>query len=158
MQKNMKILICLFTILAIVSCKKPTKETVPNTSTASIVGTWKTTSMYGKFYENNVLTIDTTLYAPYYGEVDIIETIRFTTDSLYIKMNNEITEGEFYKYQKSGNYILTIDSTSTDTLLFLNNLTSTNFDFTLDYEQYYVGANDSLFLGRIVSFYKSLKQ
>ena len=80
--------------------------------------------MHGKFYENNVLTIDTTLYAPYYGEVDIIETIRFTTDSLYIKMNNEITEGEFYKYQKSGNYILTIDSTSTDTLLFLNNLTS----------------------------------
>ena len=114
--------------------------------------------MHGKFYENDVLTIDSTIYAPYYGEIDIIETIRFTNDSLYLKMNNEITEGEFYKYQKSGNYILTIDSTSTDTLLFLNNLTSTNFDFTLDYEQYYVGANDSLFLGRIVSFYKSLKQ
>ena len=154
----MKKLIYLFAILALVSCKKPPKESLQNTSIASIIGTWKTTSMHGKFYENNVLTIDTTLYAPYYGEVDIIETIRFTTDSLYIKMNNEITEGEFYKYQKSGNYILTIDSTSTDTLLFLNNLTSTNFDFTLDYEQYYVGANDSLFLGRIVSFYKSLKQ
>ena len=120
----MKKLIYLFAILALVSCKKPPKESLQNTSIASIIGTWKTTSMHGKFYENNVLTIDTTLYAPYYGEVDIIETIRFTTDSLYIKMNNEITEGEFYKYQKSGNYILTIDSTSTDTLLFLNNLTS----------------------------------
>jgi len=154
----MKKLIYLFAILAIASCKKPPKEPVPNTSTASIIGTWKTTSMHGKFYKNDVLTIDSTIYAPYYGEIDIIETIRFTNDSLYLKMNNEITEGEFYKYQKSGNYILTIDSTSTDTLLFLNNLTSTNFDFTLDYEQYYVGANDSLFLGRIVSFYKSLKQ
>jgi len=154
----MKKLIYLFAILALTGCKKPPEEPIPNTSTASIIGTWKTTSMHGKFYKNDVLTIDSTIYAPYYGEIDIIETIRFTNDSLYLKMNNEITEGEFYKYQKSGNYILTIDSTSTDTLLFLNNLTSTNFDFTLDYEQYYVGANDSLFLGRIVSFYKSLKQ
>ena len=154
----MKKLIYLFAILAIASCKKPPKEPVPNTSTASIIGTWKTTSMHGKFYENDVLTIDSTIYAPYYGEIDIIETIRFTNDSLYLKMNNEITEGEFYKYQKSGNYILTIDSTSTDTLLFINSLTSTNLDFTLDYTETYIDSNDTYFLGRSVMFYKSLKQ
>jgi len=154
----MKKLIYLFAILAIASCKKPPKEPVPNTSTASIIGTWKTTSMHGKFYENDVLTIDSTIYAPYYGEIDIIETIRFTNDSLYLKMNNEITEGEFYKYQKSGNYILTIDSTSTDTLVYINNLTSTNLDFTLDYTETYIDSNDTYFLGRSVMFYKSLKQ
>jgi len=154
----MKKLIYLFAILALTGCKKPPEEPIPNTSTASIIGTWKTTSMHGKFYKNDVLTIDSTIYAPYYGEIDIIETIRFTTDSLYIKMNNETTEGEFYKYQKSGNNILVTDSISTDTLLFINSLTSTNFDFTLDYTETYIDSNDTYFLGRSVMFYKSLKQ
>lgn len=154
----MKKLIYLFTILALVSCKKPPKEPISNTSTASIIGIWKTTSMHGKFYKNNVLTIDSTIFAPYYGEIDIIETIRFADSLVYMKINNDTSEGAGEKYNKSGNYIIVTDSISSDTLLFINSLTSTNFDFTLDYTQTYLDTDDTYFSGRSVMYYKSVKQ
>ena len=142
----MKKLIYLFAILAIVSCKKPAKEPLPNTSTVSIIGTWKTTSMHGKFYENNSLTIDTTINAPYTNEIDIIETIRFTNSMVFLKMNNDSSEGEYYNYSITNNYVMISDSISSDTLLYINSLSLTNFDFTLDYVNEYYDSTAVLFM------------
>lgn len=153
-MKNSIYILCF---LSITACKKNNDPAciVQQGTSYSVIGTWITTSANYKYYEDGVLFIDSTVYSPYNGMVDIIETVRFTATDVFLKMNNDSSEGEFYQYNRSGKYIICTDEGDTDTLFTINNLTSSAFDFTLDYTYDTTGGEPLI---RVIGFYKSIKQ
>lgn len=153
-------LIFFILIISFAACKKHPENAIPNNNQSTVLGTWKTTSVKVTLYENGIITFDTTVYPPYTGLVDVIETIRFTGDSVHFKMNNDTIEGESYKYSLTNNYILGTDSIWSDTLMYINHLSSADFDFTIEmlYDDEEYKPVSEIKSARVVEFYKSIKQ
>ncbi len=102
--------------------KIPEKEEIPVT----IVGKWVCTSLDYVFNNNDETILHGSRVGPFTGQADLVEYVRFTNDSLYIKMGGQMEvdiKPVKYFYNATQKIILIADSIETDTLFHVSGLT-----------------------------------
>lgn len=125
-------LICFVFICCFSACdddkKNPETEEVPVT----IVGKWVSTSLLYTIDDGNGTITHGAVDAPFTGQIDLIEYLRFTPDSMYYKICNEQGEGDPFRYFYTPNkkMILITDGVETDTLFHVNGLSATALYFS----------------------------
>ena len=123
-----KFLLVLFISAFFIGCKKDDAE--KGSLEKSIIGTWMVTSVNTKIYNNEKnLTKDTTIQPPFRN--GDFESLRFTSDSLYIKFAYDSNESKGLQYLKTDTSWSFKNYSGMTISYKIDNFNYSNFDFSI---------------------------
>jgi hypothetical protein len=128
----MRYLALIFLSSVLVACSDPDKtKTTDDVPAPSLVGKWNNTHLDAIATKNGKIEESVSIDTPFTGS-DLVEWLRFTTDSVYIKIGNEDSEMDpiRYFYRTAQMAVVITDGIDTDTLVKIDQINTASLRYS----------------------------